>query len=101
MLQDQNYYQRDSRRKCSLGTVSANAIGANALWLVKVKLNGDDIEFKVDTGADVTVIPEQLYSAARDGKLQPSSLPLNGPTGESLEVCGQFSGCLSKNTSNS
>ena len=101
MLQDQNYYQRDSQEEAFLRTVSANAIGANAPWLVKVKLNGDDIEFKVDTGADVTVIPEQLYSAARDGKLQPSSLPLNGPTGESLEVCGQFLGCLLRNASDS
>ena len=41
------------------------AIGANAPWLVKVKLNGDDINFKVDTGADVTVISEQLYSTAK------------------------------------
>ena len=62
----------DSEEEAFLGTVSANAVGANAPWLVKAKLNGADIEFKVDTGADVTVIPEQLYSTARDGELQPS-----------------------------
>ena len=87
----------DSEEETFLGTVnSANAIGASALWLVKVKVNGEDVEFKVDTGADVTVIPERIYSERRDGELQPSSLTLHGPTGESLKVCGQFSGSLSR-----
>ena len=50
--------------------------------------------FKVDTGADVTVIPETAYKYERDGYLVPSNLPLSGPTGETLEVCGKFSGSL-------
>ena len=48
----------DSEEEAFLRTVSASAIGANAPWLVKVKMNEEDIEFKVDTGADVMVIPE-------------------------------------------
>ena len=40
----------DSEEETFLGTVnSANAIVASAPWLVKVKVNGEDIEFKVDT----------------------------------------------------
>ena len=86
---------RDSRRsekEAYLRTISANAIGAKAPWLVKAKLNGAEVEFKVDTGADVTVIPERMYNPTRDRKLQPSTLPLSGPTGETLRVHGQFSG---------
>lgn len=86
----------DSEEEVFLGTVSAETTSP---WIVKVQLNGDAIEFKVDTGADVTAIPERMYSRERDGKLQPSSLPLNGPTGENLKVRGRFSGCLSRNTS--
>ena len=48
------------------------------------------IEFKVDTGANVTVIPESRYCPNEDGKLEPASIPLNGLTGEMLEVCGRF-----------
>ena len=62
-----------------------------------MQLNGNEVEFKVDTGADVTVIPESVYRAESDVGLQPASLPLNGPTGESLEVLGQFSGRLTRN----
>ena len=64
--------------------------------MAKVQLNGKEVEFKVDTGADVTVIPESVYRAERDGELQPASLPLNGPTGEALKVLGQFSGHLTR-----
>ena len=54
------------------------------------------IEFKVDTGADVTVIPESVYCPNEDGKLEPASIPLNGPTGEMLEVCGRFTAHLTR-----
>ena len=58
----------DSEEETFLGTVnSANAIGASAPWLVEVKVNGEDVKFKVDTGADVTVIPERIYGERRDG----------------------------------
>ena len=35
----------------------------------------------------------------RDPKLQPSTLQLSGPTGETLRVCGQFSGSLLRHES--
>ena len=87
----------DSEEEAFLGTVRANAIGASTPWMTKVQLNGEEVEFKVDTSADVTAIPESLYRAERDGELQLSSLPLNGPTGENLQVLGQFSGRLMRN----
>ena len=37
--------------------------------MTKVQLNGEEVEFKVDTSADVTTIPESLYRAERDGEL--------------------------------
>ena len=74
-----------------LGTVNADTVSSSKLWTAVVQLNKRALEFKVDTGADVTMIPESVYCPKEDGK---ASIPLNGPTGETLEVCGRFKVCL-------
>ena len=46
-----------------LDTVSleiAAVNGGTKPWTIGIHLNGDPIEFKIDTGADVTVIPQLL-----------------------------------------
>ena len=73
-----------------LGTVNADTASTNKPWMVVVQLNNRALEFKVDTGADVTVILESVYHPEEDSKLEAASIPLNGPTGEPLEVCGRF-----------
>ena len=59
-------------------------MSTNKPWTAVLQLNNRTIEFKVDTGADVTVIPESVYRPNEDGKLEPASIPLNGLTGEML-----------------
>ncbi|XP_025757966.1 uncharacterized protein K02A2.6-like [Oreochromis niloticus] len=59
-------------------------------WVQKVKLNGENVYFKLDTGADVTSIPEGLYSPDRDGKLQRHRKKLLGPGSSPLNVKGCF-----------
>ena len=71
-----------------LGTVNTDTVSTNKPWTVLLQLNNRSIEFKVDTGADVTVIPKSMYCPNENVKLEPASIPLNGPTGEMLEVCG-------------
>ena len=39
-------------------------------WTAKLELNGRIIDFKIDTGADVTVISEQDYVSKQDGPLR-------------------------------
>lgn len=39
-------------------------------WMQNIKLNGENIDFKLDTGADVTSIPENIYRPNRDNELQ-------------------------------
>ena len=80
-----------------LGTVNADTVSTNKPWMAVVQLNNRALEFKVDTGADVTVIPESVYHPEEDSKLEAASIPLNGPTGEPLEVCGRFKARLTKN----
>lgn len=57
-------------------------------WVQKVKLNGQNVYFKLDTGADVTSIPEGLYSPDRDSKLQRPRKKLLGPGSSPLNVKG-------------
>ena len=89
---------QDREEEVFLGTVTAvtDTIGTSSPWVVKVKLNDQELHFKVDTGADVTVIPEAMYCQERDGELQPCQVPLRGPTDEALEVSGKFTGDLAR-----
>ena len=66
-----------------------------ALWTAKLELNGRNIDFKMDTGADITVISEQEYVSKQDGPLRQTNQVLNSPSQQKLDVCGQFSGKLS------
>ena len=89
---------QDDRDSCEddafLGTIGVNGVASDTSWSVKLKLNDRTQEFKVDTGADITVIPETAYKRERDGDLVPSNLPLSRPTGEMRMMCGKFSGSL-------
>ena len=58
-------------------------MGANCPWMVNVHL---EQRFKVDTGGDVTVIPESMYDQERDGELVSPSVPLKGPTDETPQM---------------
>ena len=63
-------------------------------WTVTVTLNTLPVEFQIDTGADVSVISEELYKKLKAPPLEPSTKSLVGPSQDSLQVCGQFSGTL-------
>ena len=79
-----------------LGTVNADAVSTSKPWTAILQLNNRALEFKVDTGADVTVIPEREYHPKEDGKLETASIPLNRPTGETLETSGRFTARLNR-----
>ena len=66
-------------------------------WVINLLLNGQTIQFKIDTGADVTVIPDTEYSRSRDGPLSPPDRTLSGPGQHVLKVKGQFFGHLERN----
>ena len=48
------------------------------------------VQFKVDTGANVTVIPEKYYSENQDGSLSLPNKTLSGLTQQKLRVQDQF-----------
>ncbi|XP_042071854.1 uncharacterized protein K02A2.6-like [Haplochromis burtoni] len=67
-----------------LGSV-CNAKGNSEAWTVQLLLDSAPIEFKIDTGADVTIINEDTFhTLAHKRTLEPSNLPLDSPGGELL-----------------
>lgn len=55
-------------------------------WMQNIKLNGENVDFKLDTGADVTSIPEKMYRPNRDNELQKPRKKLLGPGNYPLKV---------------
>lgn len=60
------------------------------LWMITLTMNQRAVKFKIDTGADVTVISERKYQKEQDGPLQKSNAPLVGPGQTQLRVLGYF-----------
>ena len=60
-------------------------------------MNDHSVEFSIDTGADVTVVPEHVYQQAAGGvSLQATSRKLCGPGNHALSVIGKFLAELKK-----
>ena len=70
-----------------LGAVES--LGNCKAWKITLFLNEVPIQFKIDTGAEVSVIPETL-SKPFLSILKPSVRNLKGPSKQDLQVCGQF-----------
>ena len=69
----------------SLGTV--NAIGSDDDFIANISVNGQPVRFRVDTGADVSVIPTSMYTRSM-GELQDPDQALFGLGREQLRVRG-------------
>ena len=69
----------------------------NKSWFTKIGLQGNDVAFKLDTGAEVTVISEEVFKNLEGTKLQTPSKALYGPSHQKLDVVGEFEGTLTQN----
>ncbi|UYV76496.1 K02A2.6-like [Cordylochernes scorpioides] len=70
-----------------LGSVEDNS----KKWIVPIKVNNRQINFKIDTGADVNVLPLQYYyQSFQRIKLEKSDKILQGPSGIPLETVGMI-----------
>ena len=64
-------------------------------WKAEVKLNEHAVKFKVDTGADVTVLPPNIYhSLVPKPSLSKSNKALMGPCNHKLCCLGNFTAKL-------
>ena len=72
-----------------------NTIGSDcdAFWTCIISVSGQDIPFKVDTGAEVTVVSEK-YAKILSRDLKPPSKRLHGPASQPLSVLGEIQATL-------
>ncbi len=63
-------------------------------WVITVSVNGKPLEFTIDTGADVTVIPQEVFQSIPGASLRPAQKVLSGPSHTTLPVKGQFTASL-------
>lgn len=91
----------DSEDDAFVGTVEESeslmiptvSMGAKP-WTVTISLNKFPVEFQIDTGADVSVIPQELYKKLKAPPLYSTTKSLIGPSQDTLQVCGHFTGTL-------
>ena len=77
----------NSMESAFLGSVSTDN---ETSWTTTLRVTGKRIQFKLDTGAEVTAISENTYRTLGRIKLQQPTRSLLGPVGQSLTVLGQF-----------
>ena len=59
-----------------------------------LQLDGQPTEFRINTGADVTIIPKEMYIGLAHKHLQKAQTRLSGPDLSTLQVKGLFMGKL-------
>lgn len=67
-------------------------------WFADLTIRNHKVRFKIDTGADVSVIPAHIYHAITEGdsQLVKPDRPLFGPGRMPLSVLGRYSESLCK-----
>ena len=63
-------------------------------WSVTLLVNGRPVKFKIDTGADVTIIPRSVLRSIPGVALKPPTKTLSGAGCKTLQVEGQFTAAL-------
>ena len=83
-----------------LGAVTSSQVDTASVggqpWIVHPQMNNQLMKFKINSGADVTVIAEADNLEARGGSLQSPTTILRGPSSIPLSVSGKFCGKLQK-----
>ena len=84
-----------------LGSISEDSESINSVvenkWLTELKVNGQDMEFRIDTGADVSVIPDRCFKNKES--LKKTEKKLFGPGGTKIDVVGVFRATIEKDKS--
>ena len=83
--------------KLDLAFLGALNTGEASSWSTSLMLNGQEVHFKLDTGAEVTAISEQAFKLFQGAvRLKAASRILYGPAQQRLKVLGQFQATLNK-----
>ena len=63
--------------------------GEDNIWTCHIRVNNQDVAFKVDTGAEVTIVSEDTYKSLGLDQLRPPTKMLHGPDNRPLDVAGE------------
>ena len=74
---------------------AVNTIETSAKWRTNLLIGNSEINFKIDTGADVTVIPEEVFLQCNLGKRHSTCKRLFGADLIGLRVMGTVRDTLS------
>ena len=98
-------YSIDDDDHLFLGEVHIDAVKSSCAhdspWQAEVCLNQNKLKFKLDSGADVSVIPLSLFARLAEKeslKLEPTDKILLGPCNYKIKCSGKFVGKLSANS---
>ena len=69
-------------------------LGQNRSWSIELNLNSKKMNFKLDTGTEVTAISEDSQGKLENISLQKPAKLFYGPMSQALHVIGQFFGTL-------
>ncbi len=89
--------RRSTPSETFLGAVGVQGTRPNDPWSVSLQLNGNLVEFQIDTGAEVTVISKHGFEKIGSPHMLPADRTLRGPSRRALPVKGRFSGRLGCN----
>ena len=86
-------HQETPREECDYDQVFLGTIGTENgnPWIVPLQVMNEIVDFHIDTGAEVSVIPDQVYQQLNSPPLTPPNQTLRGPSNEALQVKGRFS----------
>ncbi|KXJ30128.1 Retrovirus-related Pol polyprotein from transposon opus [Exaiptasia diaphana] len=85
----------DDDEEFFLGSVHVDELKSeDTYWNANVKLQDLSVNCKIDTGADVTVVPEHIFKKT-GCKLLKTNANLSGPNQQKLDVCGMFEANIS------
>lgn len=105
----QDHYKLMCKSATTLATVQTDAVSEEPFlatvdkqknsnqWTVELQVNEKPVQFKIGTGADMTVVSEKLIKGLKGVTLKRTNKCLHGPAKNKLVVCGQFSGLLRYN----
>ena len=81
-------------------TISKDGIDDATEALVVISINHKDVRVKLDTGADVDVMPKRVYDqVTSEDKLKTTTLKLHGYGGDNIPILGSMQmKCKYKNT---
>ena len=93
----EDQFSEDPDTSVFLGEISGDSMRAHP-WKAEILVNGDPVSFKLDSGADVSVISEKTYGLLSiQEKLLPPDKKLYGPCKVPLFCKGKFTASLTHN----